>query len=65
MRYLAQLGRLEEARAALEPLKAAFPDQIEVLQVEGRIALVERRAEDAIAVFRRAFELRRDNLMLI
>lgn len=65
VRYLAQLGRLDEAKAKLAALKEDFPEQVELLLVEGRIALAEKRADDAMASYRKAFELRRTNFMLI
>jgi len=63
--HLAGVGRLEEAKAELEVLKADFPDAVDLLQLEGRIAVVERRNEDALAAFRRVFELRPNNFTLI
>ena len=58
------LGDQADTDAAVAAAKAAFGSWAIAPKAE-RIALVERRVEDAIAVFRRAFELRRNNLMLI
>src|SRR3546814_7761485 len=65
VRYLAQLERLDEAKAKLTSLKADFPEQVELLLIEGRIALAEKRGDDAVASYRKAFELRRTNFTLI
>lgn len=65
VRILAQLGRLDDAKANLEALKTELPDQAELLLLEGRIALVERRGDDAVAAYRKAFLLQRNNGTLI
>jgi tetratricopeptide (TPR) repeat protein len=65
VRYLAQLGRLNEAKEGLAPLKQRFSDHVEVLTTEGRIALIERRLEDALGIFERAFDLQPDNTRVV
>lgn len=65
VRCLAQLGRLDEARAKLRPLKEEFPDQDEIFLLEGRLALVEKRGADAVAAYRKALDIRRKNWTLI
>jgi putative PEP-CTERM system TPR-repeat lipoprotein len=65
VRYLAQLGRLEDAQARLQPLKEEFPDQVEVLLLDGRITLLSKRGDEAVSILRRAFELYRGNSTLI
>lgn len=65
VRYLAQLGQLEEAEEQLAGLREDFPDDVELLLIEGRIALAEKRGDEAVAIHRKAFELRQTNFMLI
>ena len=65
IRYLAQLGRLAEAKDALATLKQEGGNQAELLLIEGRIALVERRFDDAAAALDRAHELQPSNTITI
>lgn len=65
VRYLAQLGRLDEAKAKLATLRENFPEKVDLLLLEARIALAEKRADDALASYRKAFDLRRNNFVLI
>jgi tetratricopeptide (TPR) repeat protein len=54
---LYQVGRLAEARAALETHLRAQPDGAETLFVLGLVALEEDRADEALSRIRRAIEL--------
>lgn len=65
VRYLAQTGKLEEARTKLEPLKAEFPGQVDLVMLEGRIALVEGRSGEAVSLYRSAFETAANSATLI
>jgi putative PEP-CTERM system TPR-repeat lipoprotein len=55
--YLALLGRGDESKQDLRDLKADFPDNVEIMYVEGRVALFEKRTADALAITKRAFAL--------
>src|SRR5690606_31434503 len=65
VRYLALLGRIDEAKQHLAALRERFPDEVEVLTTEGRIAFRELRAEDALQAFSRAYEKQADNIRLL
>ena len=64
-RYLAQLGRFQEANAELKALRRDYPQQAGLLSIEARIALSEKRVEDAVGLFERAFELQPENTKLV
>jgi len=55
VRYLAHLERFEEAKAGLQELRQAHPDEAELMVIEGRIALAEKRVPDAVALFEQAY----------
>ena len=49
----------------IQELKKEFPNDIQVLVVEGRLSLVEGHYDAALAALEKAFELRHNNYMLI
>jgi putative PEP-CTERM system TPR-repeat lipoprotein len=57
VRILLRLGRLDEAKAILEPAKAANPDAAETHLMEGSLALATNQAAAAASAFEKAFEL--------
>src|SRR3546814_16919184 len=61
VRYLPQLERLDEATAKFTSLKAYFPDKVELLIRDVRIALPEQSGAHAVARYRTTVELHRTN----
>lgn len=55
---LRNLGRLDECKAALERILASSADQFDALVESGHLANRQRRADEALDFFRRAFALR-------
>lgn len=64
VRYLAHLQRFEEAKAGLEPLRKAYPENADLMALDGRIALAEKRVPDAVEHFKAAYRQQPDSARL-
>lgn len=55
-RLLAQNGQLDDAKNLLQKLTVSYPNSPDVKELEGKIALVQNRYIDAIALFQNALK---------
>jgi len=64
-RLLAQTGQLAAARQALQQLAISYPDSPQLLELEGRIAMAQKRPAEAVALFQRLLKDKQTNFITI
>ncbi|MEM7253554.1 MAG: XrtA/PEP-CTERM system TPR-repeat protein PrsT [Pseudomonadota bacterium] len=62
---LTATNKTGEARRLVNLMKSTTPDSSDLLELDGQLALRERKPAAAIQAYRRAFELREQNFQLI
>jgi len=63
-RLLTETGQFREAQQLVDSLKAGRAESVDLLELEGTIALRQSRFDEGVAAYRRAFELKESNLQL-
>lgn len=64
-RLLARAGKLDRAEPMLQELKKSFPNDANVLDLEGAIALANKRPADAVAAYSKLFEIQESNFNVL